>query len=197
MRKWIWVLGAGLLMLGISITYWFYQIVFSANVKTKTATQFFYIPTGCSYEALTDLLTKEQLLIHSYSFNGLAPILNLDAHVKPGRYELHDGMSNLELIRMLRSGSQSPVDLVLLKYRTLNDLSKFISRKLECDSTELQQCFSDSLFLDSLGFNHQTIISIIIPNTYEFYWNTSAKQFLLRMKKEYNIKLQEQLAKAK
>jgi UPF0755 protein len=40
-------------------------------------------------------------------------------------------------------------------------------------------------FASKYGFNEQTIMTMFIPNTYEFYWNTSADEFFERMADEY------------
>jgi UPF0755 protein len=37
-----------------------------------------------------------------------------------------------------------------------------------------------------LGFNNQTIPALFLPDTYEFYWNTDAEGFVVRMFQEYN-----------
>ncbi|HFB99774.1 MAG TPA: endolytic transglycosylase MltG, partial [Phaeodactylibacter sp.] len=42
-------------------------------------------------------------------------------------------------------------------------------------------------FINKLGFKKETLISLFIPNTYEFFWNTNAKQFFEKMKKEQGI----------
>ena len=39
--------------------------------------------------------------------------MNYPATVKSGRYAIEDGMNMMEVIRRLRSGQQSPVDLTL------------------------------------------------------------------------------------
>lgn len=165
---------------------WAYRIILADDVQNPNTSFYFYLPTSSNYETLKALMAKEKILTHPQDFETLAKILNLENHIMPGRYEFNNSMNNLDMIRMLRSGNQAPLNLVLLRYRTLNDLSKFLTHKLEFDSTEFYECINDSLFLDSLGFNKQSIISIVIPNTYQFYWNTSARKFFLRMKKEYN-----------
>jgi UPF0755 protein len=45
----------------------------------------------------------------------------------------------------------------------------------------------DSVFLDSLNLNKYSIASLFIPNTYEFYWNTSVENFIIKMVNEYSI----------
>jgi UPF0755 protein len=43
--------------------------------------------------------------------------------VKPGRYKLSNGMSVFNLARMLRNGQQTPVNFVITKFRTKEDLA--------------------------------------------------------------------------
>jgi UPF0755 protein len=38
-----------------------------------------------------------------------------------------------------------------------------------------------------MGFTHENFPVIFIPNTYEFYWTTSPKKFVERMKNEFDI----------
>jgi UPF0755 protein len=44
----------------------------------------------------------------------------------------------------------------------------------------------DSTFLSEANFNTDTALAMYIPNTYEFYWNTSASDFRNRMQAEYH-----------
>ena len=41
-------------------------------------------------------------------------------------------------------------------------------------------------FIGQYGFNKLTILGMFLPNTYEFWWNTSAESFFKRMYKEYD-----------
>ena len=45
---------------------------------------------------------------------------------------------------------------------------------------------TDSAFLDASGFSERTALGMYIPNSYEFFWNTSSQEFCERMLKEYN-----------
>jgi UPF0755 protein len=69
--------------------------------------------------------------------------------------------------------------------RKLDGLALLISSKLEADSNSVVELFNDSNYLSQHGFNTHNAISIIIPNTYEFYWNTSEEEFFDRMLNEY------------
>jgi UPF0755 protein len=45
--------------------------------------------------------------------------------------------------------------------------------------------FKDSIFLKENGFTKENVLVMFIPNTYEFYWNTTADKFRDKMIKEY------------
>src|SRR5690606_21858659 len=69
---------------------------------------------------------------------------------------------------------------------------------IEADSTQLLHSFKDADFLNANGFNEDTALSMYIPNSYEFFWNTSADGFKERMLKEYTrFWNEDRMAKAK
>jgi UPF0755 protein len=88
---------------------------------------------------------------------------------------------------MLKSGRQVPVKISFHIVRTVNDIAGKVSKKLELDSASLVKLFQDEDFLSKNGdFTKLSAPTILIPNTYEFWWNTSAEGFFERMLKEYN-----------
>ncbi|MCK5820639.1 MAG: endolytic transglycosylase MltG, partial [Bacteroidales bacterium] len=110
---------------------------------------------------------------------------NLTAHIHPGRYSVFRGMSNDSLVNLLRSGQQTELLLTFKSSRSFESLSQVISRQLECDSTSLSTNLNDLKLIDSLGFSQETWMGMFLPNSYRFYWNTDARGFILRMKREY------------
>ena len=108
-------------------------------------------------------------------------------HVKPGKYLIRAGMSNKALITLLRSGKQTPVRLTFSNIRTVEQLAGVAGVYLEADSASIALLFHDDAYQKQFGFNGSNSICVLIPNTYEFYWNTSAEQFYQRMTKEYKV----------
>ncbi|MEN9331681.1 MAG: hypothetical protein RLZZ94_771, partial [Bacteroidota bacterium] len=140
-----------------------------------------YIPTGADFTDVSAILKKKKLIDNINDFTWLAKQMKYVNHIKPGKYKLHNGMSNKEIIEMLRAGRQTSVNLSINNIRKLDGLALLVSSKLEVDSNSIVKLFNDSVFLSQHGFNTYNAISIIIPNTYEFYWNTSAEEFFDRM----------------
>ncbi|MCK4663146.1 MAG: endolytic transglycosylase MltG [Bacteroidales bacterium] len=153
-------------------------------IKDKD-TEYLYIPTGASFDDLKNILYENEYLKDKESFEWVAERKNLKNHVYPGRYLIKNKMSNNELIDMLRSGKQDFVKLIFNNVRTKEELASKISQQIEADSISIINLLNDNEFIAEYGFKLNTIINIFIPNTYEFYWNTSAEAFISKMFNEY------------
>lgn len=110
-------------------------------------------------------------------------VVNYGSHVHPGRYATGDGVSTFRLIRNLRGGRQSAVELVIPVVHTMNDLAGRLSQQLEADSATLAATFKDDKVLTPLGVDTATVPCLFIPNTYEVYWDITPQKLLQRMKK--------------
>ncbi|MDR1667254.1 MAG: endolytic transglycosylase MltG [Bacteroidales bacterium] len=185
-KRWLVIISvfALLCVAGGGIAYSLYDAVFMANVKTASRQTLLYIPTGSDFEQVCRLLVSHGLQDEA-SFRWVAGRMNYPGRVKPGRYGLADRTSNIELVRMLRSGRQLPVKVTFNHIRTGAQLAGVAAAALETDSASVARLFADSVFLNSLHLTPHTALSIFIPNTYELLWNTSAEEFWRRMNREY------------
>jgi UPF0755 protein len=165
--------------------YFLYNTTYKPNVYAgDSETAFFTIPTGSDFESVKKQLYIHGLIINRKSFELVARLKKYDQSVKPGRYRLNNEMGNLELVNLLRGGRQEPVMVIFNNIRTPDQLASRISKQIEADSTSVVRLFDDSAYLDSLGVTKTSLFTIIIPNSYEFYWNTNARAFINRMKNE-------------
>jgi len=164
----------------------FYKTLYRCNIdlKGKDAV-FIYIPTHSDFSKVCSILYDGQYIKDKESFEWLAGKKNYIAKIKPGKYQIRKGMSNKQLIDMLRAGRQTPVKLTYNNIRTKDELITKICTQLEADSTELRNILNNDHSLSKFGLNSRNCLAIFIPNTYEFYWNTSADEFIDRIYKEY------------
>ncbi len=172
---------------GIVLSFVFYRVVYSPNTDLgdRQATHL-YIPSGSSYEEVRQLLEKEEILVSSRTFDWLAQRKNYPSRVQPGRYRIHQGMGNNDLINLLRSGEQEPVRLTFTNIHTKGQLAGTIASQLEADSMSVIRMLNDEEILQETGFTRATIKLLFIPNTYEVYWTTSPRSLLNRMQREYD-----------
>lgn len=166
--------------------YTVYSRVLAPNTKNvEDNGVFVYIPTGASFSDVQ--IAMQYYLKDDDSFEWTAGMMKYDKFIKQGRYLIENGMSNRAIISLLRSGRQKPVRVTFNNIRTIEQLAGRISQQIEADSNSIVTTFKDTGLQMQNGFTMENSISIIIPNTYEFYWNTLAPRFYQRMLKEYNI----------
>ena len=93
-------------------------------------------------------------------------------------------MNNNELINLLRSGNQTPVKVIFNNVREIDQLAGKIGSQIEADSAAISETIYSAAFREQTGLDSAKIKSIFLPNTYEFYWNTSADEYVDRMLEE-------------
>ncbi|KAA6435796.1 endolytic transglycosylase MltG [Rufibacter glacialis] len=194
--KWTYVLVV-LMFLFVCFSYYAYQIVYTPNVENKGEPVYVLIPKGATYEQAMDSIDAKKVIIDRLSLRFMAKLMDYPELVKPGRYELKDGLTNYKLIAKLRSGDQDPVKLTYTNVRLKKDLAQKLSTFIDASPAEIDSLLNSPSFTKKLGFDTTTILTMFIPNTYELYWTTSAPDMMERMKKEYdNFWTKERKAKA-
>lgn len=183
--KFVYLLLTLLIIAALVIAYFGYGILFKSNVWVPEGESIsVYISTDDDFEEVKTNLYSHGIIINRGSFEWLAKRKKYDQLIKPGHYIIKQGMSNDELINMLRLGEQVPVDVIFNNIRTKEQLAQKVSKQIEADSIDLINYLKDTVYLSRQGLNGATSLTLFIPNTYEFYWNTSAKQFIERMIRE-------------
>lgn len=187
MKKFLWSFVGLLFVSGLIMAYVFYNRIYQSNVVLEyEKEQYVYIPTASTFDDVVQILSDNGIVRKSSSFRWVAERKNYVNRIKSGRYLLKNGMNNNELVNLLRSGRQTPVNVVFNNIRTKEQLAGKVSAQLELDSLSLLQAMLDTAFLNPLGMNADNVSSLFIPNTYEFYWDVSIPDFLARMEAEHH-----------
>ncbi|TVQ86796.1 MAG: endolytic transglycosylase MltG [Bacteroidetes bacterium] len=167
--------------------YRLYHAIYQPNIFLgERRTTHIFIPTGSNFNDVKAILYENGMIINTNTFEWLAEKKNYKNLVKPGRYLIHEDMGNNELINLLRSGNQDPVRLTFNNIRTKEELAGSIARQIEADSVSIIRLFKNTEFLSKYNLTSETAKLLFIPNTYEFFWNTSAEQLFERMNREFN-----------
>jgi UPF0755 protein len=187
---------AGLIVL--IVLFLIYRNLLGINIIEGKPNQVIYIPTGSSYEQVMDTIGSKLVIKNRKFFDWLAKKKNYPSLIKPGRYVIDKNMSYNGLINQLRSGRQSTIRITFSNLRTINQIAGKICKQIEADSVQIIDFLSDVSNFEADGFKRENVISIFVPNTYDFYWNTNARGLYLRMLKEYrSFWTSQRLSKAK
>ena len=180
MKKKIIIFTTVILIIGGLVAYNFYSKIYHANV---TETTFIYIPTNASFNKVSELI--DPFIKDKNSFNWVAEKKNYPNKIRSGKFKIDQGMNNNDLIDHLRGGKPETVKLTFNNQDTFESLAGRIAGQIEADSISILNTMKDEGFLKKNHFKNNTAIAMYIPNSYEFYWNTSAKEFRDKMLKEY------------
>ncbi len=175
------VLLIGLLIGGIFV-YYVYSAFFAPNTAFENKEAFVYVPSEADMSDLEELLSP--LLDDYESFRAVAQRKQYSERIKGGKYILRKGMNNNEIINTLRSAN-TPVKVSFNNQESLEALAGRVAQQIEADSISLLNAFKDKTFLKEQEASLETSLGLYIPNSYEFFWNSSALEFRERMIKEY------------
>ena len=145
---------------------------------------YLYVKTGSNFSDVMKDIHTDNVLVSPWLFEKLSERADLPEKIKAGKYEIPKGMNLVNLVRMLRNGRQSPVNLIITKLRTKEEFAKFAGHQLECDSAEIIDFLDNSDSTRKLGLDSNTIMTMIVPNTYTMYWNTTPSKLVRRMYSE-------------
>jgi UPF0755 protein len=158
---------------------------------TVSDKKYLYIKNGETVAQVTNDLVEQKFISDKAWFSRLAGWMKY-RNAKPGRYEMRKGMSLMDLVKMLRAGNQSPVKLVIIKERTKELFAGKMGRKFdtECDSLRMISFMNSNDSLAKFDVDTNTVMSIIMPYTYEVNWSSSpekiVQQFYTAYKKFWN-----------
>ena len=155
-------------------------ILFGPTIH-EPAEKYFYVHTGSTYQDVKDNLLQNKIISGTVWFDKLAKYLNYNTAIKPGKFKIKEGMSLVNLVRMLRSGNQAPVNFVITKIRTKEDLAKKIGNNFECDSISVIQFLNNNDSLSKYDLDSNTVMTAVIPNTYILKWNNSTSSLFRKL----------------
>lgn len=175
------IVAIGIVIGGV-FAYTVYTSIFSDNTAFNNDRAHLYIATGSAFnDVVADL---SPLLKDEDSFITVAEKKGYNDNVRPGHYIIKKGMSNNEIINTIRI-KNTPVKVAFNNQERLQDMAGRVATQIEADSTSLITAMLDTNFLREHDFNNDTALTMYIPNSYEFFWNTSAEDFRARMLSEY------------
>lgn len=161
--------------------YLIYRDIFSENTAFSEEKVAVYVPTGSNYLQVEEIVRP--YVENMDRFRMVAEKKSYVANVKSGKFILKRGMNSNDIINSLRQ--PVPVNISFNNQETLERTMGRIAQQIEPDSLALYKAFTDKTFLEENGFNEDNVLSVFIPNTYEFFWDTTPEKVRDKMAKEY------------
>lgn len=165
------------------ITFEYYKKIYQSTTSFK-GEEYFYVYSHWEMKDLKEGLLQQNIINDLSSFEWVADKKEFKKPIA-GKYLIHEGINNNELVNLLRSGQQETVQLTFNNIRLVEQLAGRVAQQLELDSITLLNQLKNEELARQYGFTASTFILMFLPNTYEFYWSTSTEKFIQRMAREY------------
>jgi UPF0755 protein len=169
MKKKILLISIGILILVVVFLAWKF---FGSTLPAEKQGKYLYIKTGSGFRDVQDELTKNNFIHDKAWFRMVSKIAGYK-NIKPGRYKITDGMSLMNLVRMLKNGQQTPVNFVITRIRIKEILASKIGAAFECDSLQVISFLNNPDSLKIYDLDTNTVMAAAVPLTYEIKWNTT------------------------
>ena len=153
------------------------------NTNFDEDSTFLYINSSDSIVNILDTINKK--IKSPETFLKAAKRMDYIENIKSGRFKVYKGSGNKEIINSLKFNN-TPLTVTFNNQERIQDLAGRISKQISADSLSLLNAFLEKNFLVDNGFNNFNLISMYIPNSYDFFWNVEPKIFRDKMLEEYN-----------
>ncbi|MDR0685949.1 MAG: endolytic transglycosylase MltG [Dysgonamonadaceae bacterium] len=145
-----------------------------------------FVDDKTDFPALVTKLESEAGMRYGGVFRCFASVIKLDVNkLRTGRYVLSQSFSLFDVLRIFRNGEQTPVNVTFQGVRLKTDFADRISEQLMFDRDELLEKMNDIEFCSMFELDTSNILTLFIPDTYEMYWNVSAKNFIVKLAHEH------------
>jgi UPF0755 protein len=195
LKKIIAIISVVVITGAIIYGYLLYRDIFAGNTKFEEKEVYVHIPTDADYNQVKQIMSgyvKDMDRFETVAEKKEYP----NRAEKAGQFLLKKGMNSNDIVNALRQNI--PVQLAFNNQERLENFAGRIGSQIEADSLSILNAFKDKKFLEENGFTEENVLSICIPNSYEYFWNTNAIKFRDKMAKEYRkFWTDDRLAKAK
>jgi len=189
--------GAVLLLLAVAggTGAWF---VFATNTPDYSAPRTVTLPDSVarSLDAVSDALTRQGILASEMRFETVATATGWDAQIKPGHYRFAAGASTYDLLDVLRKGLQAPVRVTIPPGTRPEVVAAVMGRDLKQSKADFLGALRDTSLAKELGTEPQHLFGYMMPETYEFYWQTPPDRVVRRVKQSFDQFFERELAGA-
>ncbi len=182
MRRTAFLLFLPLLVLLILVSSLVYHIFFASNHFQDKREQIILVSRGATFLDIADSLVAYGVIENKPFFLLGGKLLGWDGQLKIGKYLFTDGISNFQILKDLKQGEASLIIPVTIpEGSSTKHVAGIFSHQLGIDSTKFLALVYDSTFAYEFGVEGNSLHGYLLPETYNFYWQTEEKDVIKQM----------------
>ncbi len=182
-------LGTLTLLFTVWVFYW-------PNTFSNPDTRTFIVSKGASFSEVLDSLEANGIITSRWRIKLAARVLDVSTSVMVGKYSFQSGVSNSSILTHLADGSGRVMIAVSIpEGARMRSIASRYARAIDADSARFIALCTDSAFIRSLGLDVPDLEGYLLPDTYNFHWETGEGAVIREMvgafHKFYNDTLKE------
>lgn len=194
MRKKLLIVLIGLAVVGLAAAGAAFWVAKAPNTQSFDGERGIYIPRGAGLETVADSLDARGILASRTTFTWLARVTRWGNQIKAGHYNIAGGASNYDILQKLRRGLQDPVKLTIPPGTRPEVIAAVAGRDMNFEAADFLAALRDPALAERLGTDTTRLFGYMLPETYHFYWLTSAEDVIARVKQEFDRYFERELA---
>lgn len=168
-----------LIIIGAGIFGW---MIFSKATSFNENKKYLLIEEGKTNKTdVLEALQQQGIVTNTTTFSLLGSSIGLWDKIKPGKFEIKKGQNLLTIAKTLKNNRQAQINLVINKLRLKEDLAKLINKNFASDSVSVMNFLNSNDSLKDYNVDTSTVFTIIISDTYTFYWNTPLRKIFNKL----------------
>lgn len=193
MNTWMRWATLGLLGSAVAVALLGGLLVFLSNTPSFEGERSVKIPKGASFETAVDSLDAAGVLAWPRTMHWFGQLTGWRHQVKAGHYAFEAGASNWTILDRIRKGLQTPVRVTIPPGTVSDTVARVAARNMAFDANDFRHALQDSSLAADLGTTPDDLFGYMLPDTYHFYWQTSAREVVQKIKAAFDRYAEEQL----
>ena len=140
---------------------------------------------GSTIEQIGDSIKAATDETYSNRVKTMLHLMNANVENREGAFRVTQGTSPFTMARHIKNGMQSGVRFTFNNVRTLDEWAQRWGDTFMGDADDMRKALKDSTFCAKYGKTPQTIACLLMPDTYEFYWDITPEKTLDRLNDYY------------
>ncbi|MBR3452022.1 MAG: endolytic transglycosylase MltG [Muribaculaceae bacterium] len=141
---------------------------------------------GSTIESITDSVQANVEVNYGKRVGTMLSLMGAQVENHEGAFRITRGMSPFTAARYIKNGAQSGVRFTFNNVRTLDEWTQRWGDTFMDGPDGMRKALKDSALCAKYGKTPQTIACLLMPDTYEFYWDITPEKMLDRMFDYYN-----------
>ena len=141
---------------------------------------------GSTIDMITDSVQKNVDFNFGKRVKTMLNLMNANVENRMGMFRIPKGMSAFTAARRIKNGMQDGVRFTFNNVRTLDEWTERWGETFMEGPDAMRKALKDSAMCARFGKTPESIACLLMPDTYEFYWDISPEKMLERMNGYYN-----------